>query len=283
MLLQINKNFKSHVKLLIYSIENVFGLLRKYSSNTKQKSGSTLFYSFTIFMFLLVLCPQKLFPKNKISKTSDKTSYITFKGTNSDFTLSESGSATPLCVSSKDYPGVRLILEKYFRNDVRKVTGTNPEVYIDKIPQTKDIVIIGTIGKSSLIDELIAKKKIDVDGIKGKWETFLIQPVVNPLPGVNHALVVAGSDKRGTIYGMFDISEKIGVSPWYWWADVPVKHHKNIYVLPGKYSDGTPSVKYRGIFLNDEWPDLTNWVQYKYGFVKPSKSANTGGCCKLRT
>ena len=258
--------------LMIWPIENIFRLLQKYSSNSKQKSGNTLFYFLIIFLMLSVLYPQKFFPKNKIFNTNNKKSYITFKGTNSDFILSESGKSAPLCVSSKDYSGVRLILVKYFCNDIRKVTGTKPEVYIDKIPQTKDIVIIGTIGKSSLIDELIAKKKIDVDGIKGKWETFLIQPIVNPLPGVNHALVVAGSDKRGTIYGMFDISEKIGVSPWYWWADVPVKHHKNIYVLPGKYSDGTPSVKYRGIFLNDEWPDLTNWVQYKYGFVKPSKN-----------
>jgi hypothetical protein len=197
-------------------------------------------------------------------------SYVRFENGKGEFPLSLSGKSAPLCVSSMDFPGVELIM-KYFQTDIANVTGAQPEIVIDKIPSSKEIVVIGTIGKSSLIDELITKKKIDVTGIAGKWEATLTQVVDKPFHGVERALVIAGSDKRGTIYGMFDISERIGVSPWYWWADVPIKHHENIFILPGKYVEDSPSVKYRGIFLNDEWPDLTDWVQMKFGFAPVSQ------------
>jgi len=104
-----------------------------------------------------------------------------------------------------------------------------------------------------------------VTAIAGKWESFLIQVVPKPLPGVASALIIAGSDKRGTIYGIYDFSDQIGVSPWYWWADVPVQHHDELFVKPGLYVQGPPAVKYRGIFLNDEAPSLTGWVKEKYG------------------
>ena len=197
--------------------------------------------------------------------------YIKFENERGAFPLSADGKSAPLCVSSSDYPGVQLIL-KYFQNDIANVTGVKPEISTDKITSSNEAVIVGTIGKSSLIGKLISKKKINVSGIIGKWEASLIQVVNNPFPGVDRALVIAGSDKRGTIYGMFNISERIGVSPWYWWADVPIKRHKNIFVLPGQHTEGPPSVKYRGIFLNDEWPDLTDWVQAKYGFVPVSQN-----------
>jgi hypothetical protein len=122
------------------------------------------------------------------------------------------------------------------------------------------VVIAGTIGHSPVIDNLIASNAIDVSAIKGKWESFVSQLVKNPAPGTPQALVIAGSDPRGTIYGIYDVSEQIGVSPWYFWADVPPKKNKNIYVLPDKKVQGPPSVKYRGFFLNDEQPALTNWV-----------------------
>jgi Glycosyl hydrolase family 115/Gylcosyl hydrolase family 115 C-terminal domain len=216
-------------------------------------------------LLILLSLPMKAF-------AIGEPSYITFDNGEKEFPLSVSGKSAPICVSSKDYSGVRLIVDKYFCNDIGRVTGTKPEISIDAIPKSKEVVIVGTIGKSPLIDELIAGKKIDVSGIEGEWESYLIQPVDNPFPGVDRALVVAGSDKRGTIYGMFDISEQIGVSPWYWWADVPVRHHDSLYVLPGRHTDGPPSVKYRGIFLNDEWPDLTDWVIKKYGFAPTSEN-----------
>lgn len=116
-------------------------------------------------------------------------------------------------------------------------------------------IIIGTIGKSAEIDALAAAGKIDISEIKGKWESFTIQEA-------DGKTVIAGSDKRGTIYGIYDLSEKIGVSPWYWWADAEPVHSDRLYIdLPdGGYTEGEPSVKYRGIFLNDEY-NLNQWSQ----------------------
>ena len=93
----------------------------------------------------------------------------------------------------------------------------------------------------------------------------MITPEPKPRSGINSALIIAGSDKRGTIYGIYDLSEQIGVSPWYWWADVPVAHQDALFVKPGKYVQGEPAVKYRGIFLNDEAPALTGWTKEKFG------------------
>jgi hypothetical protein len=121
------------------------------------------------------------------------------------------------------------------------------------------------VGKSPVIDQLIRAKKIDASGILGKWESFFIQTVADPLPGVSSALVIAGSDKRGTIYGIYDLSEQIGVSPWYWWSDVTPEHKDALFINPGKYQQGEPSVRYRGIFFNDEKPDLDYWVRAKFG------------------
>ena len=120
------------------------------------------------------------------------------------------------------------------------------------------------MGKSPLIDGLVKSGKLNADAISGKWESFIITTVTNPLPGVDQALVIAGSDKRGTIYGIYEMSEQIGVSPWYWWADVPPQHHENLFIKAGTYVQGPPSVKYRGIFINDEAPDLTGWIREKY-------------------
>ncbi|PCD23983.1 hypothetical protein AU210_015497 [Fusarium oxysporum f. sp. radicis-cucumerinum] len=121
-------------------------------------------------------------------------------------------------------------------------------------------IIVGTIGHSELIDKLIKDGSLDVSKIKGKWESFVSQLVKDPIKGTDQALVIAGSDPRGTIYGIYDISEQIGVSPWYWWADVPIRKRDEIFVLAKPKVQKSPSVKYRGIFLNDEQPGLSSWV-----------------------
>ena len=121
--------------------------------------------------------------------------------------------------------------------------------------------------KAPLIDGLVKAGKIKTDTIAGKWESFIIATVAQPLPGVDQALVIAGSDKRGTIYGIYEISEQIGVSPWYWWADVPPKRHESLFVKAGTYLQGPPAVKYRGIFINDENPCLLGWSNAKFGGV----------------
>lgn len=118
---------------------------------------------------------------------------------------------------------------------------------------------------------MITAGKVDVINTKGKWEAFTSTLVRNPTDGVDQALVLAGSDKRGTIFSLYDLSEQIGVSPWYWWADVPPKKHTALYALPKTKTQGPPSIKYRGLFINDEQPALTNWIKEKYGGVYNSQ------------
>jgi hypothetical protein len=203
---------------------------------------------------------------SKITLAGDNASYVSTTRKNNCFTLSAHGAAAPLCASSQDFPGVVRVLRQ-LQTDIEKVTNATPEMSIDSIPHAKEIILIGTVGRNPLIERLIKNKKLDIKGIAGSWESFLIQVIEQPFPHVDRALVIAGSDKRGTIYGLYDLSKQIGVSPWYWWADVPVEHRKALFIEPGKYLQGPPSVKYRGIFLNDEHPDLTNWVAEKFGMV----------------
>ena len=196
---------------------------------------------------------------------------ISTKKAKGDFTLSANGKSAPLYISAKDYPGVIRALRD-LQTDIKKVTNAEPLLSVDDIPLGEEIVIVGTLGKNPVIDQLVKKKKLNVESIEGKWESYLMQVVENPVNGIERALVITGSDKRGTIYGIYDLSKSIGVSPWYWWADVPVEHKDNLYVKPERYEQGPPSVKYRGIFLNDEAPDLSNWIIDKYGFVTPQKN-----------
>ncbi|NLE35541.1 MAG: glycosyl hydrolase [Bacteroidales bacterium] len=184
--------------------------------------------------------------------------------------LASAGGCTPLLVSPGEWPGVKRAFTD-LQNDLGLVTGAIPDlVTASKPPRSEFVIIAGTIGRSALIERLIKKKKIDVGAITGRWESFVIQTVEKPFPGVKSALVIAGSDKRGTIYGIYEISRQAGISPWHWWADVPARKSSELYVNPGRYTWGEPSVKYRGIFLNDEYPALTRWVSYKYGDVTPS-------------
>jgi hypothetical protein len=172
--------------------------------------------------------------------------------------------AAAIYVDDSDYPGV-LRAANDLAADVARVTNRMPRVIAGDAPLAGNIIIVGTAGKSRLLDRLIREGKLDVGPIAGKWESFLIQVIPQPLPGVSKALVIAGSDKRGSIFGIYDLSEQIGVSPWYWWADVPVQPHNALFVKPGNYVVGPPAVKYRGIFLNDEAPSLTGWVNEKFG------------------
>ena len=154
---------------------------------------------------------------------------------------SEKGKAGML-ISSSDWPGVKRAFTD-LQSDIEKVTSYKPALSEDKIPKGKELIVAGTIGKSSLIDELITRKKIDVSDVSGKWETFVIQVVEKPFRGVSSALVIAGSDKRGTIYGIYEVSRQIGVSPWHFWADVPVKHSNSLIVTDGRFVQREPSVK----------------------------------------
>ena len=190
--------------------------------------------------------------------------YVESAKASGSFPLVEAHAAAAVYVDSGDYAGVVRAAGDLVA-DVARVTGATPAMAHDEKGLGANTVLAGTIGKSVLIDRLIREGKIDASRITGKWEAFLIQVVATPLPGVASALVIAGSDKRGTIYGIYDLSEEIGVSPWYFWADVPVVHKDALFVKAGQYGEGEPAVKYRGIFLNDEAPALSGWVKEKYG------------------
>ncbi len=151
-------------------------------------------------------------------------------------------------------------------SDIEKVTGRVPSVSGNgSVPEScRYAVIAGTLGHSSLIDALVRERKIDVSSISGDWERYAVRLVEAPLKGVRRALVVVGSDRRGTAYGLLSLSRAIGVSPWYWWMDAPVEHRNSIYLSVNAYDAATPSVKYRGIFINDEDWGLLRWAKRNF-------------------
>ena len=189
-----------------------------------------------------------------VHEKSPKTKYA--------FTLASPRQTAAILYDASDAAVVKRAAE-LFAADVEAVTGRYPRV-TSAAGETGPAVIVGTVGGSALIRRLAEAGKIDTAPLEGAWERYLIQTVANPLPGIRKALVIAGSDRRGAAYGLFTLSELIGVSPWYWWADVPVKKHAALHVdAPPTYSQ-TPSVRYRGIFLNDEDWGLTPWASQTF-------------------
>ncbi len=184
------------------------------------------------------------------------TSLVSQKSRNGAFSLTN----CDIVFDKEDYTVVQKTAE-LFANDIGLVTGKQPKVINQR--SENNCILLGTLGKSKLIDQLVSDGKLDVFGIKGGWEQFSIQRLQNPFPGINQALVIVGSDRRGTAYGAFTLSKAIGVSAWEWWADVPVKKQKNIYVV-NDITSKSPSVKYRGIFINDEDWGLKPWAANNY-------------------
>ena len=179
------------------------------------------------------------------------------------FTLISQSHPVTLLVADNDKKGV-LIAASNLQKDFERVCGSKAALLNAPSPDTKRYVISGTL-ESSYIKQIVKAKKIDEKELKGKVEKYLMTVVDNPLPGVDEALVIAGSDMRGTIYGIYELSEQIGVSPWYDWMDVPAVRHTNLAIQKGTYTAGEPAVRYRGLFLNDEAPCLTSWVKKTFG------------------
>lgn len=184
--------------------------------------------------------------------------------TNNDFpVVSADGETSVISYDATDYPGVIRAIHD-LQNDIDSVTGKRPLLVAENKASEYDI-IIGTLGKNRQIDKLVSSKKLDVKDLEGKWESFVITTIPNPNKKTKNSLVIVGSDKRGTIYGIYELSKQLGVSPWYWWADVPAKKRASAYIKSGRYASGEPKVKYRGIFINDEYPCLTLWANEKFG------------------
>lgn len=178
-------------------------------------------------------------------------SIVADKSSNETFSLKEA----VICVDPNDFPLVQqaaLLLQQ----DLEMVTGIKPAIQAT-VPN-KAAIIIGSLEKSALIRSAEKAKQINTTSLKNKWEAFLLRSVANHL-------IITGSDRRGTAYGVFELSKQIGVSPWYWWADVPVKKKENIFIKKGLSFSDAPKVKYRGIFINDEAPALSGWSKEKFG------------------
>ena len=150
--------------------------------------------------------------------------------------------------SQQEYEGVKIAIRN-LQSDIQRVMGSAPLL---QEGSGEAAILVGTLGKNKDIDRL------KLANLKGKREKFIITTV-------NGQLVIAGSDRRGTIYGIYELSQQIGVSPWYYWADAPIEHHDKLYVKNGSYTDGEPAVRWRGLFLNDEVPCLTGWVKNTFG------------------
>lgn len=205
--------------------------------------------SLIIASALLILSLPAYAIENTYSETVNNTVSGYVSNISGDIEIVSQSKTPSIYVDENDYAGVLHAVEN-LKDDIKTVTDVGANSVSDF--QSADI-IVGTIGKSAVIDELIANDEIDISKIENQWEAFTIQ-------NVNGKLVIVGADKRGTIYGIYDFSEKMGVSPWNWWADVKPTHSDSIYVtLPnGGYTEGPSSVKYRGIFINQEW-NLYNW------------------------
>lgn len=155
----------------------------------------------------------------------------------------------PIVYGENEYEGVKIAIAN-LQADILRVIGHKPSANVGE--SKEGTILIGTIGKNKEIDAL------GIQGLKGCREKYIITTI-------NNRVVIAGSDKRGTIYGVYELSRQLGVSPWYWWADAPVEQHTDAYVKQGTYTDGEPAVEYRGLFLNDEAPCLTSWVRNTFG------------------
>ena len=185
------------------------------------------------------------------------------------FVWIQDGRALPILVDEDEYRGVMRAVAN-LQADAESVTGVKPTLI--HAPSGPDdgsgatrLLIIGSIDRSTYIRQLVQSGRIPADELQGRREKYILTTLEAPLEGVDEAVVIAGSDKRGTIYGIYELTRQMGVSPWTYWADVPIAPHDVVGILPGLYTDGEPAVTYRGIFLNDEWPSLGNWAQETFG------------------
>ncbi|WP_148216873.1 glycosyl hydrolase 115 family protein [Phenylobacterium zucineum] len=179
------------------------------------------------------------------------------------FPLIRGGTPAAVLVEASADPAVRHAADG-FAADLQRVGGRAPARISDPAQARGDLVLVGVLGQSPAIDGLVAAGRLDASGLAGQWEAFRQVVVERPFPNVPRALVIVGSDRRGAVFGAYDLSEKIGVSPWHWFADAPVERRANVYLTAGARGD-QPKVRYRGFFINDEAPALTTWAEQKFG------------------
>ncbi|MBQ9215595.1 MAG: glycosyl hydrolase 115 family protein [Prevotella sp.] len=194
-----------------------------------------------------------------VSMNASQHPQISEQAQNGYFPLATADGVASICTDSKDYAVVG-IAAKMLSDDIERVTGKN-----SKLPGTSaPSVVAGTLGKSKLVEDLVKQLRIDVSSIRGKWESFIVTTARHPKTKAPLLLII-GSDRRGTAFGLTSLSEAIGVSPWYWWADITPVKKSALYVESGTFTQGEPSVQYRGIFINDErFGGWARWAENTY-------------------
>lgn len=175
------------------------------------------------------------------------------------FVMISSSNKATILIDTSDFEVVK-IAARSLQGDIKDITDIEPTLTHYNNQINSSAIIVGTIGKSKIIDQLIKEHKIKVEAIKGKWEGYSIQLVQNPTSRIKQALVISGSDRRGTAFGVFELSRMIGVSPWTWWADARPKKSKQLILTLTKAVNSFPDVRYRGIFINNEMWGLLPWA-----------------------
>lgn len=203
-----------------------------------------------LFIVLFLLCGISAFSQIKIG---DKLKAPT------DFPLFANGKVCNIYTDASDHEVVKTVAG-LFAEDISMVTGVKGDVLASKSLKENEVIVIGTLGHNKFIDGLVREGKLDVSVIRNGWEQYIIKVINKPAKGIERALVIAGCDRRGTAYGTFALSEAMGVSPLYWWADVPVKKQKSLFLETSEYISKAPTVKYRGVFINDEGWGITPWA-----------------------
>jgi len=181
------------------------------------------------------------------------------------FALIQNNHPASILIDATADPAVQHVAAS-FADDLQRVSGNAPTILTDPQQAHGPLVIMGTLHQSPILDTLIAANKITVTDLEGQWEAYRQIVIDNPFPNVPRALVIIGSDRRGVVFGAYDLSAKIGVSPWYWFADVPIPHQPNIFITAGSRRD-QPKVKYRGFFINDENPSFNTWAKDHFGGI----------------
>ncbi|MFC0877254.1 glycosyl hydrolase 115 family protein [Saccharicrinis sp. FJH2] len=208
---------------------------------------------------VIFLCVLVFFTFYAFANNNHEPVKVTNSGAAGDFPLVDNSNVAATVVIDSSDAEVVAVAASAFSHDVNSITGIPLDI-TQKLDDISYPVIIGTLGQSKLIDSLASTGKISIDNVQGKWETFCISVVSNPFEGFESALVIFGSDPRGTAFGVFELSRMMGVSPWVWWADVTPEPKSSLYVTAGESIFGPPSVKFRGMFLNDEDWGLNPWA-----------------------
>ncbi|HEU4655328.1 MAG TPA: glycosyl hydrolase 115 family protein, partial [Steroidobacteraceae bacterium] len=193
----------------------------------------------------------------------DSPASICSSQTPGSFPLIRNGQPASVLVDESANPAVRHVAEN-FAADLERVSGKRARLVFDERKASANAVIIGVQGQSRLLDELTRTGKLSAGDLAGQWEAFRQVVIDRPFANVTRALVIVGSDRRGAVFGTYDVSNNMGVSPWYWFADVPVHKRTDVFVTAGARQDA-PKVRYRGFFINDEAPAFSTWAQIHFG------------------